>query len=126
MIFFKFILAGGSGAVANIISRYLLNLFMPFSIAIVLAYVIGMITTFTLSKLFVFESKSQNSTGELIRFTIVNIFALLIVWIVSIVFARIIFPSIGFAVYPNDLAHIIGVCSTAIFSYFGHKFFTFT
>ena len=94
MIFFKFILAGGSGAVANIISRYLLNLFMPFSIAIVLAYVIGMITTFTLSKLFVFESKSQNSTGELIRFTIVNIFALLIGWIVSIVFARIIFPSI--------------------------------
>lgn len=126
MIFLKFILAGGSGAVANIISRYVLNLFMPFSIAIILAYVVGMITTFTLSKLFVFESKNKNSTGELFRFTIVNIFALFIVWIVSIVFASIIFPSIGFTYYPNDVAHIIGVFSTAIFSYFGHKHFTFS
>ncbi|MEP6304614.1 MAG: GtrA family protein, partial [Lentilitoribacter sp.] len=100
MTFIKFILAGGSGAVANISSRYLFNLFMPFSIAIALAYIVGMITTFILSKLFVFETKEGKAKSEAFRFVIVNIFALAIVWAVSMLLAEIIFPVINFNFYP--------------------------
>lgn len=44
--FFKFLVAGGLAALVNFGSRILLNNFMPYAQAIIIAYCIGMLTAF--------------------------------------------------------------------------------
>lgn len=123
--FIKFLFAGGTAAAVNILSRYVFDIFMSYDLAIILAYLCGMLTAFLLNKYFVFNEESRNTGKEAIRFIIVNLFALLVVWAVSVFFARLIFPAINWTYYPDDVAHIIGVISTVFTSYLGHKYYTF-
>lgn len=110
----------------NIGSRYLLNMFMPFEIAVVLAYLAGMAAAYVLARMFVFEASGRSIASEVQRFAIVNLFALTLVWSISVATARIVFPSIGFTWHADDLAHFIGVLAPAVASYFGHRFYTFS
>ncbi len=123
--FVRFVLAGGVAADANIMSRCLLSSIMPFEAAIVVAYLIGMITAFGLTRQFVFEKSQRHVRSEALRFVLVNLVALLQVWIVSIGLADWVFPKIGFIWQAELSAHIIGVLSPVVISYFGHRYFTF-
>jgi putative flippase GtrA len=62
---------------------------------------------------------------EYIRFAIVNIGALVQVWLVSVGLARWLLPAISWTYQPELVAHTIGVLSPAVTSYYGHKLFTF-
>lgn len=123
--FLKFLMTGGLAALANLASRYALNLIMPFEAAVAVAYLIGMTTAYVLARLFVFQRSGRSVASELRRFAIVNVVALVIVWLVSVGLARLLFPSVGFAWHADDIAHLIGVLSTAVSSYFGHRLYTF-
>lgn len=124
--FLRFLVAGGLGAVVNIVSRYVLNMAMSFDLAVVLAYGLGMITAFTISRVYAFRSREQSASTQFARFALVNVVAAFLVWLVSVTLARQLFPAIGFAFYPEDVAHIIAVGSTAVSSYVMHKHFTFS
>jgi putative flippase GtrA len=65
--FLMFLLTGGFAAAVNWGSRIVYNIWMPYSAAIVVAYITGMITAFILAKLFVF-TKSTQSTAHSIFF----------------------------------------------------------
>jgi len=123
--FIRFLMTGGIAAFVNIFSRYLLNLFIPFTIAIPIAYVIGMTTAYNLARLYVFDSSGRNRLDEFKRFTIVNIVALMIVWVISIGLVEYFFPLIRFSWHAEDVAHFIGVISPALVSYFAHRAYTF-
>lgn len=123
--FFKFLLTGGTAAFVNLASRYLLENFFSFEIAIVIAYLIGMTTAYLLARKFVFETSGRSVSSEFWRFTIVNLFALIFVWGISVGLARYVFPAISFTWHANDIAHIIGVLAPAVTSFIGHKVFTF-
>lgn len=123
--FFRFLLAGGTAALVNIVSRYLLDFAMLFEIAVVIAHLIGMGVAYVLTRLFVFRPSGHSVRQEATRFAIVNVFSLLIVWSVSVGLARIIFPGIGFTWHAHDIAHVTGVSVTAVTSYFGHKYYSF-
>lgn len=123
--FLKFVLAGGVAAAANILSRWLLSSIMPFEAAIVAAYLIGMITAFSLTRRFVFEKSERRVRSEAMRFVLVNLAALLQVWIVSVGLADWVFPKIGLVWNAELIAHVVGVLSPVVASYFGHKYFTF-
>jgi putative flippase GtrA len=123
--FLRFVLAGGVAAAANVISRWLLSSIMPFKAAIVAAYIIGMITAFSLTRQFVFKKSKRHVGNEAQRFVLVNLVALLQVWIVSVGLADWVFPKIGLVWQAELIAHIIGVLSPVVVSYFGHKYFTF-
>lgn len=110
----------------NIGSRYLLNVFMRFEIAVVLAYLVGMAAAYVLARMFVFELSGRTVAAEVQRFVVVNLFALTLVWSISVVTANIVFPSIGFTWHADDLAHFIGVLAPAVASYFGHRYYTFS
>ncbi len=124
--FSTFMLVGGFAALVNWSSRIALSAAgLPLTLAIVLAYVLGMTTAYVLSKRFVFEKSGRSVRDEAVRFTIVNVFALAQVWAVTIVLQRWGLPAINWNWHPEEIAHAVGVASPVITSYFGHQYFTF-
>jgi putative flippase GtrA len=123
--FFQFLLVGGLAAGVNFISRIGFSEFFSYRIAIILAYLVGMLTAFILSKHYVFEKSGRPLKDELRDFTIVNIFAVIQVWLISVGLAEYFFPFIDFTFYPEEVAHLIGLAIPAITSYLGHKHFSF-
>jgi len=123
--FFQFVLVGGLAAAINFISRLALSEFFSYRISIILAYLIGMLTAFLLSKYYVFENSGRAFNDELKDFTLVNIFAIIQVWFISVSLAEYFFPYISFNFYPEAVAHLIGLGIPAITSYFGHKYYSF-
>jgi len=123
--FLRFLLTGGFAALVNIGARYLLDIVMPFEVAVIIAYLIAMVVAYVLARQFVFEKSDSGMASESMRFAIVNLAAIVIVWVTSVGLARVIFPAIGFTWYADDIAHAIGVAVPAVTSYLGHKYFTF-
>ena len=123
--FFQFLIVGGFAAGINFISRIGFSELVSYRYAIILAYLIGMLTAFLLSKHYVFEKSGRSSKDELRDFTIVNIFAVIQVWLISVGLAEYFFPYISFNFYPEEVAHLIGLGIPVISSYFGHKYFSF-
>jgi putative flippase GtrA len=96
-----------------------------------------MLVAFLLFKFLVFKTagsgRAQREGGW---FVLVNLLAMLQVWVVSVGLAHSIFPWAGVDFHyalpgstrelaPEDIAHFIGVSTTALSSFLGHKFFTF-
>lgn len=123
--FIKFILVGGFAALVNFLSRIALNQFMTFRLAVVYAYLVGMLTAYALSRLFVFEKTGRHPASELFWFSVVNVFAIIQVWVISVGLAEYVFPRMHFQLYPEAIAHLIGLGVPVITSYFGHKYFSF-
>ena len=121
-----FLLSGGVAAVINVLSRFALNWVMPFEAAIVLAYACGMTTAYILNKVFVFAPSGRSIHDEYLRFTIVNLVALVQVWIVSVGLARVLFPWAGFTWHTETVSHVIGVIVPVFTSYLGHKHVSFS
>lgn len=123
--FARFVVSGGIAAAVNLVSRSLLSLAASYEISVFAAYLIGMITAFLLSRRFVFQPSPAPMAMQLQRFTVVNIAALAQVWLVSVGLARLVFPGIGFNWNNETLAHLIGVGSPMITSYFAHRTYSF-
>jgi len=119
------LITAGVAALANLASRYFLNLYISFELSVFLAYCVGVVVAYTLAKYFVFVSRNKDLGLEFLRFIIVNIISLAIVWTVSVSLRNIIFPGFEMYFYPETVSHIIGVASPAIFSFFAHKTYTF-
>lgn len=123
--FWKFVLVGGVSAGLNAVSRLGLSRLFSLEIAVALAYAIGMICAYTLSRMFVFQDSGRRVGAEFFRFAIVNGFSFLIVLGVTVLLARFVFPAIGFRWHSETIAHLIGVAAPVFASYLGHKYFTF-
>ena len=123
--FAQFLLVGGVSALVNFVARIFINRVVSFGVAVVLAYVVGMITAFVLAKFCVFERSGRHHLHELRDFTIVNLFAVAQVWGISVGLAEHVFPAIDYTFYAPEVAHLIGLGVPAVTSYFGHKYFSF-
>lgn len=123
--FVRFTLAGGGAALANFSSRFLFSLATPYEIAVVLAYLVGMLTSFLAFKYLVFERSGKTVGHEGKWFVLVNLASLAQVWIVSVVLYYYGLPAIEWTWRPQAVAHAIGVASPILTSYFAHKHLTF-
>ena len=123
--FLRFLVVGGFAAGVNLAVRYVLDFSLSYSAAIVLAYLAGMLTAFVLSKWLVFLPSHRGTTSELVRFSLVNLAAIIQVWGVSVGLAEWLLPALGVDTYRYDIAHIVGVTVPAITSYLGHKYYSF-
>ncbi len=123
---FLFILCGGFTTVINIVSRYLLSFYLPYSAAIIIAYSLGLGIAFYLYKKIVYRASDSNNTKqEIVLYLLVNAVGLLVTLAASLLFKNTVFPTFGFHYYPQDIAHLIGVVCGAVANYFGHKRVTF-
>ena len=123
--FLGFLIAGGFAACINFSSRFLYSLWFPFSTSVIIAYITGMITAFTLSRLFVFQQSTQQMHVSVFYFILVNLFALAQTWAVSMILAKSLFPAIHMHWHAEAIAHGIGICVPAFSSYIAHKKWTF-
>lgn len=124
--FFRFLLTGGFAAAANIGSRYIFSLAMPFEYAVVASFLVGVTTGYILARMYVFEGSGRSPRSAFYRFMMVNILALGITWAVSVILARVLFPAIGFSWHANDIAHVIGVLTPVATNFFAHRYYSFS
>ncbi|AGW91649.1 hypothetical protein N234_16590 [Ralstonia pickettii DTP0602] len=123
--FLLFLLTGGFAATVNWTSRIVYNLWLPYSYAIVAAYLTGMVTAFVLAKVFVFTTSTQSTGRSALIFTLVNIAAVLQTWGVSVVLAYYLLPALGVISHSKEIAHLFGVAVPVVTSYIGHKKYSF-
>ena len=122
--FILFVAAGGFAALVNFVSRIIFNFWFSFEVSVVLAYLIGMITAYILTKIFVFKAKSVGLISSSIKFTIVNILAVLQTYFISVYLYYWLNNNINFD-YNKEIAHFVGIAFPVITSYIGHKYYSF-
>jgi putative flippase GtrA len=123
--FLAFLVSGGIAALANFVSRIVLNQWLSFSVAVVLAYLIGMVTAFVLARLFVFTESTQAVHRSALIFVGVNVLAIAQTWGISMLLAYWVLPAMGFTRFVPEIAHGIGVLVPVFTSYLGHKHWSF-
>jgi putative flippase GtrA len=123
--FVLFLFTGGIAAIANFSSRILYNLWMNYSVAIVLAYLTGMATAFILAKVFVFKEGRQNITRSAWIFSLVNLTAVVQTWGISLLLVHYLLPWLGMKQFVHEMAHAVGIIIPVFTSYVGHKRWSF-
>jgi putative flippase GtrA len=123
--FVKFLVAAGLSVPVNLGSRVLLSRVMPYEAALVVSHLCGMLTAFLLTRSFVFARSGRQMSSELKRFALVNVVSLVVTWVVAVGLLRLVFPRVGFDIYPELVAHIAGLGLASFTSFYGHRAYSF-
>jgi putative flippase GtrA len=127
--FIRFLVANTFAALVNIITRLLGSLFLLDGWAVVAGFCAGLSTSYILCRRYVFRSNATPPTwAEVLRFVVINLFALLLTWAVYrftlqgiLSFTRSVSPD----QWMRTAAHTIGVAAPVFFSFAAQKTFTF-
>ena len=122
--FVLFLFTGGIAAAINFGSRFFYQQWMNFSLAIVVAYLTGMVTAFILAKIFVFKESQQHTRHSVWIFSLVNLVAVMQTWSISLLFTYLL-PKAGVTQWVYEISHGIGVIVPVFTSYMGHKRWSF-
>lgn len=123
--FLVFLLTSCIAAIANFSSRVIYNFWLDFSVAVILAYITGMIVAFALAKIFVFRASKQTIHRSVASFILVNLIAMFQTWIVSVALAYYVLPTLNIRLFAREIAHVIGMSIPVFTSYIGHKYWSF-
>lgn len=123
--FLMFLVTGGTAALVNFGSRIVYNQWVSFSVAIVLAYLTGMVTAFVFARWLVFKRSDQSFVRSATLFCAVNVIAVVQTWLISMWLALYVFPYWGVTLLAAEIAHAFGVVVPVFTSYLGHKHFSF-
>lgn len=123
--FVRFLLIGGIAAAANIGSRIVFSMWLPYVPAIVLAFCVGLTTGFLLNRGWVFERTGRAWLLEGGLFLLVNLIGLGQTILISWLLADIVLPGLGQRIMVLETAHAIGVIVPVMTSFLGHKYLTF-
>lgn len=121
----RFILVGGAAALINWLVRFPLSYIMPFAAAVAAANVIGMVFGFVSYRLFVFPDSRRLVTHQLRDFIVVNLVSMVVVVLVSVLFADFLLPLLGWRWQVEAISHAVGIGAGAVSNYFGHRQFSF-
>lgn len=123
--FILFLVTGGTAALVNFGSRIIYSQWFSFSLAIVLAYLTGMVTAFVLARWLVFKRSEQSFARSAMLFCAVNVIAVVQTWLISMGLALYVLPYLDVTRFTAEIAHAIGVVVPVFTSYLGHKHFSF-
>ena len=123
--FFLFLMTGGMAAFLNWSSRFIFSLWMPFELAVVAAFFIGLASGFIMMRLYVFDGRQKPIVPQASKYIFINMIALVQTLVISVVLARWVLPGLGMVNYVEAIAHLVGVLVPVLTSYFGHRFLTF-
>ena len=120
-----FMVAGGIAAATNVGSRILLSELVSYPVAIVLAYLVGMLTAFVLRPGHVFGTRGKPLHSEIATFAMVNVLAMAQTLAVGLTLAYYQLPWMGIGHHSETIAHLVGVAVPIATTYYGHKYWTF-
>lgn len=120
----RFVLASATAAAVNFNARMVLSTFLPYSIAIVIAFFCGMTTAFLLNRQFVFLEASNRLHQQIAWFVAINLLALVQTLGVSLLLAELL-VRIGMDWHTREIAHAAGILVPIFTSYAGHRRWTF-
>ena len=123
--FLLFLITGGVAALVNVVSRVGFSQLLRFELAVLLAYGVGMLTAYLLARKFVFLQSRTSVRRSFAAFALVNLFAVLQTWLVSVGLRNWLLPLLGIVVLSDLIAHSVGVLVPVVSSYFGHKHISF-
>jgi putative flippase GtrA len=123
--FARFVATGSLAAISNLLAVWAFQAVAPFSVAVVLGYIVGMIVAFILFQKTIFGDPQTPLRRRLGRFTAVNLLGLGLSWTISVSLYGWILPAIGWTFAPDRVANLIGVAAPAFSSYFLHKHYTY-
>ena len=123
--FVRFLACGGFAAAVNWASRFAWNTIMPFSLAVLAAYVTGMVVAFILFREFVFERSSTDTSEQVRNFVIVNIVGMAATWALANLLVYWALPAAGVTRHVEAIGHGIAIFAPVVTSWFGHRFLTF-
>lgn len=123
--FLGFLITGGIAATVNFLSRIYFNQLYSFSASVVFAYLLGMLTAFTLARVFVFNKSTQSIARSVVIFSLVNVLALTQTWFISMGLNYYVLPSLGVERFVPEISSAIGIIFPVFTSYLGHKYWSF-
>jgi putative flippase GtrA len=123
--FSRFLLFGAFSAGVNWTSRLGYSLFMPFSQAVIVAYLTGMVTAFLLFRAFVFPRTGRPIQRQALWFVAVNMVGMALVWTFSMLLVTKVFPAVGFRWHAEAVGHGIAMATPVMSSFLGHKYLTY-
>lgn len=121
----RFLLAGGVAALINWLVRFPLSHVMPFAAAVAVANVIGMVCGFLSYRFFVFPDSTRLIAHQVRDFIVVNLVSMIVVVLVSVLFADYLLPLLGWRWQVEAISHAMGIAAGAVSNYFGHRQFSF-
>jgi putative flippase GtrA len=122
--FLGFLAVGGLAALLNWLARLLLSVWMPFSWAVVGAYLVGMTVAFLLNSIFIFPNSEKAKHAQVRDFVLVNLSVIPFVWLISIHVNNWL-KTVGMRSYSEELAHAIAISLPALATFLIYKFFAF-
>ncbi|MFT4518376.1 MAG: putative flippase GtrA [Halioglobus sp.] len=128
--FVRFLLAGGFSAIVNFGSRFVFSLAFDFSVAVVLAFCVGLFTAYVLNKRYVFTESKNSRVHEVSWFVVINLLALLQTWGLSVYLVewlpeQLSLQGSGGVAIVEAVAHGAGIILPVFTSYIGHKYLSF-
>ncbi len=123
--FLAFLLTGGCAALLNFGLRIVLSHWFNFALAVLLAYLGGMLCAFVLAKLWVFAPSQHSLRRSALLFALVNLAAIAQTWVISMLLAFWLLPALGVQHYAAEIAHAVGIAVPVFSSYLGHKRWSF-
>jgi len=124
--FFRFLLLGTLAAAINWLVRLPLSRFMPFEVAVMAAYIVGMTVGYLFYRHYVFPGGHAPMGAQIRNFVLINLIGIVIVAALSSVLANQVLPNlIGAKDLREALAHGLAIGTSAATSFLGHKRVTF-
>lgn len=120
-----FLVAGGIAAAANFGSRVLLSQVLTYVPAIIIAYIIGMITAFLLNRAFVFKNPVNSVGTQAAWFIVINLFAVAQTVLISLLLTHWLSVWLTSREIAETIAHAVGVVFPVFTSFAGHKYLSF-
>lgn len=126
----RFIIFSGLAALTNIASRYGFSVWLAvnYTLAIVLAHTLAMGVSYTLNRNLNFPRGPRNPFQEMRTYLVVNLSGLLLTTGLSHLFLLLLsawLVEISTRTQLETVSHITAVGLTGIYSFFGHKYFTY-
>lgn len=122
--FFGFVVVGGGAALLHWLARIALSVWLPFPVAVALAYCVGMLVAFVLNSFFVFNRSTRPRALQARDFVIANLLSFPVVWGASL-WINGALQSFGMTHYHEALAHAIAIALPMLATFLFYKFHAF-
>lgn len=122
--FVVFLGVGSTAALLNWLSRIFISIWLPYSLAVILAYAFGMTCAFILNRIYVFPKSNRPVKKQMRDFALTNFAFMPVVWLASILLVDLI-PHIFVTPYTEEIAHAIAIAIPMFATFLIYKFIAF-